>query len=125
ARVNLVRSTTGKDVLTGHESGGGNQSLGHYVGFVSLAGFPFISNRKLISLGVNAIHRQIVVTSLIRFAVFRYREDFLHAFITMHRAPADKTDRAQMLRQTLFRGKFGEINKDGIITFPSEDGGED
>jgi hypothetical protein len=123
ARVNPQRQTSGKYVLTCDESGGGNKDIGHYVGFVPLTGSPFIVSRKLVSLGTNAIHRHIVASMLFRFEVFRYRENYIHAFITLHRA--SENGRGEMTRQALFRGKYGEINKNGVALFPSDDGGED
>ncbi len=125
ARVTPISQTSGNYVLRGEESGGGTKSIGHYVGFVPLAGMPFISSRRLTSLGVNSIHRRIIASTMIRFEVFRYKENFVHAFITLHRTGTGSGGRAPVARQTLFRGKFGEIDKNGNVTFPSEDGGED
>jgi hypothetical protein len=125
ARITPVSQTNGNYVLRGEESGGGTKSLGHYVGFVPLAGIPFIFNRKLTALGANSIHRRIIASVMIRFEVFRYRDNFVHAFITLHRAGTGNGRKVPMTRQTLFRGKYGEIDKSGNVTFPSEDGGED
>jgi hypothetical protein len=125
ARVTPVSQMSGNYILRCEESGGGTKALGHYVGFVPLAGMPFISSRKLTSLGVNSIHRRIIAHMLIRFEVFRYKENFVHTFITLHRTGTGSGGRAPLTRQTLFRGRFGEIDKNSNATFPSEDGGED
>jgi hypothetical protein len=115
--------TTGKPRFVCEESGGGNKDLGHYVGFLPLAGLePFINSQKLVTLGQNSLHRRIVATSLIRFEVFRYKENFAHVLITLHRTNSDTN---QLPPRPLFRGKFGEIDKNGTVRFPSEDGSED
>jgi hypothetical protein len=125
ARVNPISQTNGNYVLRGTESGGGTKTLGHYVGFVPLAGIPFIKSSKLTLLGVNSLHRRVVASVMVRFEVFRYRTNYVHAFITLHRASTDNAGKAHVTRQTLFRGKYGELDSDDNATFLSEDGGDD
>lgn len=127
SRVFTVRQPGGKLVLKAQESGGGLKDIGHYVGFLPLKDIPFVMNQKLISLGKNSIHRRIVATAIIRFEVFRYRDNYLHVWITLHRTtrPGDETKLRAASGQTLFRGKYGEIGKNGKALFPSEDGTDD
>ncbi len=125
ARIDTKQRTDGKSILTCHESGGGNRNIGHYVGYVPVEGLPFMVNRKLVNLGVNSIHRFIVATALVRFEVFRYEKNFLHALITLHHVITDGNGKSQMFRKTLFRGKFGEIDSRGNVKFPSDEGDED
>ncbi len=126
ARVTPVRQSGGNLVLTCEESGGGAKGLGHYVGYLPLQGLPVVVNRKLITLGKNKLHRHIVATAIVRFEVFRYRESYVHVWITLHRAnrSGNEANLAPVTRDSLFRHKFGEI-VDGTTTFPSEDGSED
>jgi len=126
ARVTPVRQSSGNLVLTCEESGGGAKGLGHYVGYLPLQGLPVVVNRKLVTLGRNKLHRHIVATAIVRFEVFRYRDNYVHVWITLHRAnrPGNEAKLAPVTRETLFRRKFGEINGETTI-FPSEDGSED
>lgn len=123
-RVDIRRQTSGKYVLTCEESGGGDKDIGHYVGYAPLAGVPFISSRKLVNLGINSIHRRIVASALVRFEVFRYKDSFVHVLVTVHGARGAGGGE-QAMRRVLFRGRFGELDKDGIAKFPSEDGSDD
>jgi hypothetical protein len=127
SRIFTVRQPGGKLVLKCQESGGGAKDIGHYIGFLPLKGFPFVMNQKLISLGKNSLHRRIVATAIVRFEVFRYRDNYLHAWITLHRITGSGNESKQQVvsGQTLFRGKYGEIGKNGKALFPSEDGTAD
>jgi hypothetical protein len=126
ARVTPVRQGSGNLVLTCEESGGGKRELGHYVGYLPLQGLPVIVNRKVIMLGSNKLHRHIVSTAIVRFEVFRYRGNYVHVWITLHRANrrGNEAKLAPVTRETLFRRKFGEIVGETTM-FPSEDGTED
>ena len=126
ARVKSVRQPSGNLVFSCEESGGGRNDIGHYVGFLPLSGLPFMVSRKLIALGKNKTHRCIVASSLVRFEVFRYRTNYVHTWITLHRVErrGEGAKQAMPVHQTLFRGKYGEIDKTGATVFPLENGVE-
>jgi hypothetical protein len=122
-RVNIFHPD-GELVFVCDESGGGKKDLGHYVGFVQMAapGKPFRRNNKVDPLAQNSLHRRIVATSLVRFEVFRYRENRVHALITLHWRNNDNVSAAHWV---FFHGKYGEIDKNGHASFLANDGGED
>jgi hypothetical protein len=122
--VQPIRQTTGNLILRCSESGGGKKEVGHFVGFLPLAGYPFSRNDKVEALGKSFLHRTIFATALVRFEVFRYRENFLHAWITLHRVES-QNGKQVATRYSLFRGRFGSIQKDGQVIFPSETGEAD
>jgi hypothetical protein len=125
--VKAIRQDPGQLVLTGEESGGCAKEVGHYVGYLPVAGHPLISIRKLTLLSTNALHRRVTGIELVRFEVFRYLENHLHLWITLHRANQQQNDgsRSAQFRSTLFLGRYGEVDRDNHAIFPAEDGGPD
>lgn len=121
-------SEGGGYLLVGDESGGCAHEVGHYVAFVPLANQPFISARKVPILSRNSFHRRIVAKTMVRVEVFRYLENHVHVWFTLHHvnSDADKSGKAPRVgHYFMFRERFGTVDSQGIATFMSLNGGPD
>ena len=125
ASVNVqpIRQSSGNLILRCSESGGGSKEVGHFVGFLPLSGKPFLRNDRVEALGKNFLHRTIFAATVVRFEVFRYRQTFLHTWITLHHVSTENGKQVAK-RHSLFRGRYGAI-RDSAIVFPSQTGEED
>lgn len=112
-RVETIKQQSGRSVYRFDESGGALGDLGHYAGFVPLAGHRLLLNLRITVFGGNKEHRRLIGAAGVRFEVFRYRSHYVHAYVTLHAGGTD---------HLLFRARYGEIDKDDHVLFPPETG---
>lgn len=121
-------SSSGAYTLVGDESGGCAHEIGHYVAFVPLASQPFLSARKVPILSRNSFHRRIVAKTMVRVEVFRYLENHVHVWFTLHHVNSDTEKGSKAPRvghYFMFRERFGTVDENGVATFMALNGGPD
>ena len=126
SRVVAVRQSSGRQLLRGEESGGAGPTVGHYVGYVPLDGYPFQVVQPVPALAPGAQHRRVFGTVLVRFEVFHYSANQVHTQISLHTVAAN-TNPTQHgpethVRRVLFEARFGEIAEDNTPAFLSPAG---
>jgi hypothetical protein len=121
-------SSSGTYMLVGDESGGCAHEVGHYVAFVPLVNQPFLSARKVPILSRNSFHRRIIAKTMVRVEIFRYLENHVHVWFTLHHVNSD-TDKGgkspKVGHYFMFRERFGSVDENGMATFMSLNGGPD
>ena len=121
SRVVTVRQSSGRQLLRGEESGGAGPTVGHYVGYAPLDGYPFQVVQPVAALAPGAQHRRVFGTALVRFEVFRYSANQIHTQISLHTVStsANPTQHGPdtHVRRVLFEARFGEIAEDNTPTF--------
>ena len=126
--TNDVRTVRQKDaghvLLRGTESGGATPAMGHYCGFLSIAGLAPVTRHQFLSPVPNTDHGWVWGLAFVRFEVYRYATDYLHTMISLHgfyRVLQGSKEIISPLSSVLFHGRFGHL-VNGAPAFMSEAG---
>jgi hypothetical protein len=92
--------------IRGEESGGAVELLGHYVGFVGVAGCPVPWLQRVQNFLPNGMHAVIVGDEFVRVEMFRF-ENTYDLLITTHWLERKDGRRAELRSAILFLGRNG------------------
>lgn len=107
-------------MVTGEDSGGSRERIGHYIGFVPANSHAFVFAQPIQSIMRNTIHRRVIATGLVRAQIFRTQQT-CEILATHHWIDEEDATRVgvrpKIQYSVLFHGRNGIIDLDIQASF--------